>query len=285
MIKLGSHVSIAKGLLGAAQEAKSYDSDTFMVYTGAPQNTRRSPLEKLKIAEGHEFMAANGLSDFVVHAPYIINLASCKEDTYKLAKDFLALEIDRTTAMGSNYLVLHPGCFTTETLEYGLQRIIDALNTVLTEDTAPTICLELMSGKGSEIGRNFEELRAIIDGVKLNHKIGVCFDTCHAHDGGYDIVNNLENVFQSFDTIIGLDKLKLFHINGSLNPLGAKKDRHANLGADDTNPKGIDHIGRDALYKLVHHPVAQNKPIILETPWISPTVNLYKEEIAFLRGI
>ena len=284
MLKLGSHVSISGGLVGAAKEAHSYGANTFMIYTGAPQNTKRSPLEKLKIKEGQAFMTAYGLGDIVVHAPYIINLASCKEDTYALAKEFLTLELERTTAIGSDYLVVHPGSFTTETLDYGISRIVDALNEVLTPDTKPIVCLELMAGKGSEVGRNFEELRTIIDGVKLQDKLGICFDTCHAHDTGYDIVNDFDGVMQSFDQIIGLDKLKVFHINGSLNPRGAKKDRHANLGADETNPKGKDHIGRDTLYNIVHHEVAKGKPTILETPWLDKKTNLYKEEIAFLRG-
>lgn len=284
MLKIGSHVSMSGGLLGAAKEAYSYGANTFMIYTGAPQNTKRSPMEKLKVKEGQAFMKAYGLDDIVIHAPYIINLASCKEDTYQLARDFLKLEIERTTEMGSNYLVLHPGSFTTETLEYGTQRIIDGLNEVITEDTKPFICLETMAGKGSEIGRNFEELKAIIDGVKYSDKIGVCFDTCHIHDSGYDIINNLDEVIAEFDRIIGLDKLKVFHINGSLNVRGARKDRHANLGAGEDNPKGKDHIGRETLYKIVHHPAVQGRPFILETPWLDKKTNLYKEEIAYLRG-
>lgn len=284
MLKIGSHVSMSGGLLGAAKEAYSYGANTFMIYTGAPQNTKRSPLEKLKIKEGQAFMKAYGLEDIVIHAPYIINLASCKEDTYQLARDFLKLEIERTTEIGSRYLVLHPGSFTTETLEYGTQRIIDGLNEVLTEDTQPFICLETMAGKGSEIGRNFEELKTIIDGVHHSDKIGVCFDTCHVHDSGYDIIHNFDEVIAEFDRIIGLDKLKVFHINGSLNVRGARKDRHANLGAGEDNPKGKDHIGRETLYKIVHHPAVQGRPFILETPWLDKKTNLYKEEIAYLRG-
>ncbi|MGL5677485.1 MAG: deoxyribonuclease IV [Cellulosilyticaceae bacterium] len=284
MLKIGSHVSMSGGLLGAAKEAYSYGANTFMIYTGAPQNTKRSPLEKLKIPEGQAYMKAYGLSDIVIHAPYIINLASCKEDTYALAKEFLALELERTEAMGSRYLVVHPGSYTTETLAFGTERIIEALNEVLKPTTAVTVCLETMAGKGSEVGRCFEEIKAIIDGVHLKDKIGVCFDTCHVHDSGYDIVDDLDEVFATFDRIIGLDYLKVFHINGSLNPRGAKKDRHANLGACDNNPRGKDHIGKDALYNLVHHPAAAGRPVILETPWLDKKNNLYKEEIAFLKG-
>lgn len=284
MLKIGCHVSIKGGLLGAAKEAYSYGATTFMIYTGAPTNTRRSSLDKFKIEEGKAFMQTHGLVDFVIHAPYIINLASYKEDTFTLAKEFLALEFDRTAAIGSRYLVLHPGSFTDKTYDYGVKRIIHALNEIITADTKPFLCLETMAGKGKEIGRSFEELSDIISGVNYPEKLGICFDTCHVHDSGYDIVNQLDDVFHSFDRIIGLDKLKVFHINGSLNPRGAKKDRHANLGASEDNPRGKDYIGKEALYRLVHHPVAKDKPIILETPWLDKTTNLYKEEIAYLRG-
>lgn len=282
--KIGSHVSMSGGLIGAAKEAASYNADTFMIYTGAPQNTRRSPIEKLKIEEGQEFMKQHNLSDIVVHAPYIINLASYKEDTYELATTFLKTEIERTTAIGSNYIVLHPGAYTDKTAEYGIQRIADGLNMVLTEETKPIVCLETMAGKGTEIGRTFEELAQIIEKVELKEKIGICFDTCHTHDSGYDIVNNLDGVMQEFDSIIGLDRIKVFHINGSLNKCGAKKDRHANIGADETNPKGKDMIGFNAIYRIVHSKYAKGKILILETPWLDKSTNLYKEEIAKLRG-
>ncbi len=281
-MKLGSHVSISKGLIGAAKEAVSYGANTFMIYTGAPQNTRRSDLEKLKIEEGKAYMKEHGIEEIIVHAPYIINLATFKEDSYAFSKDFLKTELQRTKAIGSEYLVVHPGAFTTSTLEEGTKRIIDALNYCLEEDL-PTICLETMAGKGTEIGRNFNELKTIIDGVNLKNKIGVCFDTCHVHDAGYDIVNDLEGVMNEFDSIIGLDYIKAFHINGSLNVKGAKKDRHANIGANENNPKGKDNIGFEAIHRIVHSKYAKDKPLLLETPWIDKTTNLYKEEIEMLR--
>ena len=283
-MKIGSHVSMSGGLINSAKEAFSYGANTFMIYTGAPQNTKRSPIEKLKIQEGKDFMEKHNISDIVVHAPYIINLASYKDDTYSLAIDFLKMEIERTTAIGSDYIVLHPGSFTDKDLEYGIERIADGLNAVLTEDTKPLICLETMAGKGSEIGRNFNELKAIIDKVHFKEKIGICLDTCHLHDSGYDIVNNFDSVMKEFDEIIGLDKVKVVHINGSLNKCGAKKDRHANLGADETNPKGKDYIGFDAIYNIVHSDYLKDKIFILETPWLDSKTNLYKEEIARLRG-
>lgn len=244
-MKIGSHVSIKDGLLGAAKEAYSYGSNTFMIYTGAPQNTRRSPLDKMKIEEGHDFMKANGLSDFVVHAPYIINMASYKPRIFNLAIEFLTLELERTTAMGSNYLVMHPGAFTDKDVTYGIDRIAEGLNTVLREDTKPFICLETMAGKGTEIGRSFEELAQIIEKVDLKDKIGICFDTCHTHDSGYDIINDFDNVMKEFDKVIGLEALRY----------------------------------------IVQHRAAKGIPLILETPWLDAKTNLYKEEIAYLRGL
>lgn len=282
-IKLGSHVSMSGGLLGAAQEAASYKADTFMIYTGAPQSTKRKPVSELKIEAGKAFMKENGLSDIVVHAPYIINMASFKENTYDLAKTFFKEEIARTEAIGSNYIVVHPGAFTEKDVDYGIRRIIDALNDILTSETRPYICLETMAGKGTEIGRTFEELARIIDGVKLKDKIGICYDTCHTHDAGYDVVGDFDGVIKEFDQVIGTDLIKVFHINGSLNPRGAHKDRHANINADDDNPRGKDFIGLEAIRRVVHHPVCQDKPLILETPWLDKTSNLYKEEIAALR--
>jgi len=283
-MKIGSHVSIKDGLLGAAKESHSYGSSTFMIYTGAPQNTRRSPIENMKIEEGQMYMEAHGLTDFVVHAPYIINLASYKPEIFNLATDFLKVELDRTTALGSEYLVLHPGAFTDKDADYGMKRIAEGLNMVLEDSTRPFVCLETMAGKGTEIGRNFEELAAIIEMVDHKEKLGICFDTCHTHDSGYDIIHDFDGVIRDFDSIIGLDRLKVIHVNGSLNPRGAKKDRHANIGATEDNPRGRDQIGADALKYIVHHEAVKNRPIILETPWLDKKTNLYKEEIAFLRG-
>lgn len=283
-MKIGSHVSISNGLLGAAQEAKSYDANTFMIYTGAPRNTKRSPIEDLKIDEGLKFMEENGISDIVVHAPYIINLASYKEHTFELAVDFLKTEIERTTALKSNYIVLHPGAYTDKDREYGINRIAEGLNMVLDENTKPFICLETMAGKGTEVGSKFEDIAEIIKKVKLSKKIAVCLDTCHIHDSGYDIVNDFDSVMNEFDKIVGIELIKVIHVNGSLNKKGAKKDRHANIGADINNPKGIDHIGFDALYSIVHSSYLKDKIFILETPWINETTNLYKQEIKALRG-
>lgn len=283
-MKIGSHVSMSNGLIGAAKEAVSYNANTFMIYTGAPQNTRRSPIEKLKIEEGKKYMKEHGIDDIVIHAPYIINLASYKESIFTLAVDFLKIEMERSEAIGSKYLVLHPGAFTDKDLDYGTNKIAEGLNMVLTNDTKINICLETMAGKGTEIGRNFTELKNIIDKVHLKEKIKICFDTCHTHDSGYDIVNDFDGVMKEFDDVLGLDLLKVYHINGSLNIRGAKKDRHANIGATKENVKGFDNIGFDAIYRIVHSEYAKDRLLILETPWIDDKTNLYKQEIELLRG-
>lgn len=233
MMKIGSHVGMSGKEMfpGSVKEALSYGADTLMVYTGAPQNTRRKAIEELRVEEGWELMKANGMDEIVIHAPYIINLANTvKPETYELAVEFLEKEIDRTAAMGSKVLILHPGAHVGAGEEAGIKRIIEGLNTVLTADTPVNIALETMAGKGSEIGRNFEELAAIYEGVQYNDKLRVCFDTCHVHDAGYDIVHDFSGVMTQFDKVIGQDQIAVFHVNDSKNPCGAHKDRHENFG-------------------------------------------------------
>lgn len=285
MIKLGSHVGMSgkKMMLGSVEEALSYGSDTFMIYTGAPQNTKRKELSELHIEEAQALMKANDMDSFVVHAPYIINLANTvNPDTYKLAVDFLRLELTRTCTMGSRILILHPGAHVGAGVDAGVSSIVKGLNEVLTDDTDCLVALETMAGKGSEIGRNFEELAQIYDGVVKKDRLRVCFDTCHTHDSGYDIIHDFDGVIRDFDRILGKEQIAVFHINDSKNPCGASKDRHENLG------KG--YIGFDALHAIVHHPDFENIPKILETPWIpvdgdkKNTRPPYKEEIAALRA-
>lgn len=279
MLKIGSHVSFSnKGLLSATEEAISYGSTSFMIYTGAPQNTIRKPMEKQYVPEGLALMREHGIEEIVVHAPYIINLASYKTDTFRLAVEFLQEEIRRTAFMGVKQIVLHPGSYTDKDPEYGIARIAEGLNEVLSEKVDVNIALETMAGKGTEIGRTFEELAAIIEQVEHNERLTVCFDTCHTHDAGYDIINDFDSVMEAFDRIIGLERLAVFHINDSKNVRGAAKDRHAPVGS------GL--IGFDALYRIVHHEVAKDKPIILETPWIGKEKAkqrpMYEAEIALL---
>lgn len=267
--------------VGSVKEAISYGANTFMVYTGAPQNTRRKDVSELRIDEAHALMKEHGIDIFIVHAPYIINLAnSIKPETFELAVDFLKLEIERTAAMGSKILVLHPGSHVNEGVEIGTAQIIKGLNMVLTADTPVFIALETMAGKGSEIGRSFEELKAIYDGVNHPEKLRVCLDTCHLSDAGYPVATDFDTVLEEFDRIIGIDQIAAIHVNDSKNPEGAHKDRHANLGDG--------HIGFEALHHIVHHEKLDNIPKILETPYIEDPANPdkklppYKEEIARL---
>lgn len=284
MIKIGSHVSISgkEMLLASAKEAVSYGANTFMFYTGAPQNTRRKPIEDLNIDAAWAYMKENEINEIIVHAPYIINLANTvKEETYTLAVEFLAKEIERTTACHSKTLILHPGSHVGAGEDAGIAQIVKGLNEVLTRDTACNIALETMAGKGSEIGRSFEELARIFDGVIYNEKLRVCFDTCHTNDAGYDIAGDFDNVISEFDHLIGKDKIAVFHINDSKNPRGANKDRHENLGFGE--------IGFDALSNIVHHPDFQDIPKILESPYVKDPADKkksyapYKYEIEMLR--
>ena len=282
MLKIGSHVSMSgkKMLLGASEEAASYGANTFMIYTGAPQNTRRKAIEELNIEAGRKHMEENGMVDIVVHAPYIINIGnSLKPETFRLGVDFLTSEIERTEALGANQIVLHPGAHVGAGSEEGIRKIIEGLNEVLTSNTGAQIALETMAGKGSECGRSFEELAMIIDGVTHNDRLSVCFDTCHTHDAGYNIVEDFDGVLDEFDKIIGIDRIKVLHINDSKNERGMRKDRHENIG--------FGHIGFDALHKIVHHPQLAEVPKILETPFVGTDKNNkkapYKHEIEMLK--
>ncbi|REE67255.1 endonuclease IV [Paenibacillus taihuensis] len=283
MLKIGSHVSFSdKGLLTATNEAVSYGSSTFMIYTGAPQNTRRKPIEDLYIPDGKIAMSEANIDEIVVHAPYIINLGSYKDDTFELAVRFLQEEIRRTDAIGVRNIVLHPGAYTDKDAEYGIARIAEGLNEVLngTKETNVNIALETMAGKGTEIGRSFEEIASIIDKVSNNERLTVCMDTCHMHDAGYDLVNDIDGVLKEFDSIVGLNRVAVVHVNDSKNPRGAAKDRHA--------PVGAGWIGHDAIRNIVHHEALKGRPFILETPWIGQNDKtqrpMYEAEIALLRG-
>ena len=283
-MKLGSHVGMSgkEMLLGSAKEAVSYGADTFMFYTGAPQNTRRKFISELNIDAAWDYLSQHQIEEIIVHAPYIINLGnSVKPETFELAVQFLQLEIERTAACKSQTLILHPGAHVGAGTEAGIAQIIKGLNEVLTADTPCNIALETMAGKGSEIGRSFEELAQIYDGVIHSDKLRVCFDTCHTSDSGYDIIHDFDGVIEKFDRLIGKDQIAVFHVNDSKNPSGAAKDRHANIGFGE--------IGFDALSYIVHHPDFTDVPKILETPYIpSPTKEKksyapYKYEMEMLR--
>ena len=283
-MKIGSHVGMSGKdmLLGSAKEAVSYGADTFMFYTGAPQNTRRKEISELNIEPAWDYMEEHGIDEIIVNAPYIINLANTvKPETYELAERFLALELERTAACKSRILILHPGAHVGAGVDAGIAQIVRGLNHILTPDTPVCIALETMAGKGSEIGRSFEELARIYDGVTCSDKLRVCFDTCHTSDSGYDIIHDFDGVIEEFDRLIGRDQIAVFPINDSKNPAGAAKDRHANIG--------FGQIGFDALNYIVHHPDFEDVPKILETPYVpSPTQPKksfapYKYEIEMLR--
>ncbi len=285
MLKLGCHVGMSgkEMFLGSVKEAISYHANTFMVYTGAPQNTRRKPIDELRIEEGLALAKEYGISEFIIHAPYLINLANTeKEETFSLAVEFLTKEIERSVAMQASTIVLHPGSHVGAGEDAGIARIVEGLNKVLTKDMPITIALETMAGKGSELGKRFEELAKIYDGVILNEKLRICFDTCHTHDAGYDIIHDFDEVIGQFDRLIGKNQIAVFHINDSKNICGARKDRHENLGFGE--------IGFKALNYIVHHKDFVNVPKILETPYVTASENEtqktlppYLQEIRMLR--
>lgn len=280
---IGSHVSMSgkKMLLQAAEEAASYNASTFMIYTGAPQNTRRKKIEDLNIENGKTAMKEYGLSNIVVHAPYIINIANTtKPEVFNLGVEFLQSEIERTEALGAKDIVLHPGAHVGAGEEKGIQKIIEGLNEVLTNNNDVRIALETMAGKGSECGKTFEELAQIIDGVNHNERLSVCFDTCHTNDAGYNVKDDFDGVLNEFDKIVGIDRIKVLHVNDSKNPQGARKDRHENIGFGS--------IGYDALYYIVHHDAFKDVPKILETPYVGDDKKNkkppYKYEIEMIKN-
>ena len=276
MLKLGCHVGMAgkEMMLGSVKDAISFGANTFMLYTGAPQNTKRKDVSELRIPEAKELMKENGIEEFVVHAPYIINLANTvKPETFDIAVEFLELELARTEAMGSATLVLHPGSHVGAGVEAGVEQIAKGLNMVLKADTKVHVALETMAGKGSEVGGRFQELREILDRIALSDKMGVCLDTCHVSDGGYDIIHDLDGVLTEFDRVIGLHRLKAIHLNDSKNPAGAHKDRHACIGEG--------YLGLEALSRVVRHPALKDLPFCLETPNELPG---YAKEIALMRA-
>lgn len=279
---IGSHVSFKKedGLLGSVKEALSYKANTFMFYTGAPQNAKRLPINMELVDEAKKMMIDNGIdiNNVIVHAPYIINLANGDD----FAVSFLRQEVERCIKIGINKLVLHPGSYVSLSKEEGLNNIVLGLNKILNKDMNIKILLETMAGKGTEIGCSFEDLKYIIDNVKYNEKLGVCWDTCHINDAGYDI-SSFDNVMMEFDNIIGIERLLCLHINDSKNIRGSKKDRHENFGFGT--------LGFDNLLKIVYYPKLESVPKILETPYVSKDDDSkerlyppYKEEIEMIRN-
>lgn len=281
MVKIGSHVSLSgkKMLLGSVEESIENGANCLMVYTGAPQNTKRRPIDEFRVDEAKELLAKNNISmdDVIIHAPYIINLANTtKPEVFELAVDFLRQEIKRVEEIGAKYIVLHPGAHVGAGEEAGLDQIVKGLDMALTKDQTPIICLETMAGKGSELGTSFEQLAYIINNVKLPDKLGVCLDTCHINDAGYD-ETNFDKILDELDKIIGLDRLKVIHVNDSKNPIASHKDRHANIGYGT--------IGFDKLIKIIYNPRIKDLCKILETPFVNDRKDSpYKQEIAMIKN-
>lgn len=280
MLIIGSHVGFKKDtqLLGSLEEALSYNANTFMFYTGAPQNTVRSNIEDSLTLQALTKMKENNLdySKVIVHAPYIINL--CNEEKFEFSVNFLTEELNRCNQLGVKYLVLHPGSHVGLGIEKGLEKIIKGLNMVFTnvrDTNNVTILLETMAGKGTEVGSKLEEIREIIDNINDQQHIGVCLDTCHLSDAGYDL-ENFDEFLETFDSLIGIDKIGCIHINDSKNPKASHKDRHENFG--------FGKIGFDILIKIIYNEKLEEVPKILETPYVEHEYAPYKYEIEMIRN-
>lgn len=274
MLHIGCHLSVTKGFLHMGKEAVSIAADTFQFFTRNPQGGKAKELDLTDINHYLNFAAEHHFATIVAHAPYTLNPCSDNPQTREFAELALTDDLRRMEYLPHNYYNFHPGSHVGQGIDTGITMIVELLNKILYSAQTTTVLLETMSGKGSEIGSDFSELAAIINGVKLPEKVGVCLDTCHVFAAGYDIVHNLDDVLQNFDNIIGLHKLKAIHLNDSLMPLGSHKDRHAQIGAGE--------IGLPALLRLVNHPQLQNLPMILETP---NNLAGYAHEIALLRGL
>ncbi len=269
----GSHISSSKGYLAMGRQAEKLGADTFAFFTRNPRGGAAKQLNEADVAAYLDFMQERAFGPIVAHAPYTLNACAADPAIRDFAFRAMSEDLARLERTPGNYYNFHPGSHVGQGAETGIELIAQLLNRVLAEDQHTTVLLETMAGKGSEVGRSFEELRAILDRVELSGHVGVCLDTCHVWDGGYDIVNGLDGVLEQFDRVIGLGRLKALHVNDSMNPLGAHKDRHAKIGEG--------HIGREAFARIVSHPALKDLPMVLETPnddagWTA--------EIALLRG-
>lgn len=274
MFKIGCHLSASKGYLDMAKNSEKIGANTFQFFTRNPRGGRAKEIDEEDVKAFLEKCKEIGIEVILAHAPYTINCASSDEKIREFAKETLADDLRRMEYTPNNLYNFHPGSHVGQGVEVGTKYIIDILNEVLKENQTTTVLLETMAGKGSEIGRTFEELKAIIDGVRLKDKLGVCLDTCHVHEGGYDIVNNLDGVLEKFDKIIGIEKLKAVHINDSKNPIEAHKDRHEKIGEG--------YIGIEAFERIINHPKLRDLPFFLETP---NELDGYAKEIEILKGL
>ena len=272
MLYIGNHTSSSKGYAAMGRQIVKNGGNTFAFFTRNPRGGNAKAIDPADVAKFQEIAREHEFGKIVAHAPYTLNACAAKENLRDFARNTFSDDLKRMEATPGNYYNFHPGSHVGQGIEVGIQKIAEVLNAVLTEEQTTTVLLETMAGKGSEVGSHFQELRAIMDLVEKRDKLGICLDTCHVWDGGYDIVNNLDGVLTEFDRIIGLDHLKAIHLNDSLNPLGSHKDRHARLGEG--------HIGLPALKRFINHPALAHLPFYLETP---NDLDGYAKEIQLMR--
>lgn len=274
MFTIGAHLSINKGFENIGLEALSIDANTFQFFPRSPRGGSAKPLDPIDISKLKELMENTDINVILAHAPYIINLASKSEKTRNNAYEIFEDDLKRLDQLPNNMYNFHPGSHVGQGVEKGVELISDSLNKLIREDMKTIVLLETMAGKGTEIGRKFEELQSIIENVELEDRLGVCLDTCHVYDAGYDIKNDLDNVIDEFDSVIGLDRLKAIHLNDSKFGLNSHKDRHEKIGHGE--------LGLDAIVEIINHEKFRNLPFFLETP---NDVSGYHEEIKLLRGL
>ena len=274
MFNIGCHLSSSGGYYAMGKDALKIGANTFQYFSRNPRGSKAKKIDPEDVAKLLELMNENNFAKILVHAPYTLNPCSSTEKTREFALMTMADDLERMEFTPNQLYNFHPGSHTGQGIETGIEQIIELLNTVIKEEHTTTILLETMAGKGTEVGSRFEELRKIIDGVHFKEKMGVCLDTCHVHEAGYDIVNDLDGVLEEFDRIVGFDRLKIIHLNDSLNPIASHKDRHARIGEG--------HIGLDAITKIVNHPKLRNLPFVLETP---NELDGYEKEIELLKSV
>lgn len=275
MLNIGCHLSASKGYVNMAKETLAINGNTFQFFTRNPRGGQAKEINEDDVNKFLEIIKENNFAKILAHAPYTINVCSADENTRRFGIDTMKDDLRRMEYTPNNLYNFHPGSHVGQGTEKGIELIIEALDEILTEEQTTTVLLETMAGKGSEVGRTFEEIKTIIDGVKLNHKLGVCLDTCHVYDAGYDIVNNLDEVIEEFDRVIGLDRLKAIHINDSKNPFASHKDRHEKIGDGS--------IGLEAFERIINHPKLKDLPFFLETP--QEDLAGYAKEIEILKGL
>ncbi len=274
MFRIGCHLSISKGYEAMGRDALSVGANTFQFFTRNPRGGSAKAIDEKDIEKFLQIAKEHDLACFLAHAPYTMNVCAADADIRKFALDMMVDDLQRMEYFPGSLYNFHPGSHVKQGIEVGIRFIIDALNEALRPEQTTTVLLETMAGKGSEIGRSFEELRMILDGVKLSEKMGVCMDTCHVYDAGYDIVNNLDGVLDEFDRVIGLERLKAIHLNDSKNPYESHKDRHETIGNGS--------LGIDTITRVINHPELKHLPFYLETPNELPG---YAEEIKRLKGL